>query len=169
MGMFSAAFDTFVQQRFRKDEAGRLVFLPYGVRRPGYYIEARDEYSIKSLVKIYAVAGALINLTGYVASFTVAQALTFHNHSGPLERRVETAIGIYIISATILFIGPALILWSVYKGVMAGLCSSLATVGPESIRQMKQPPSLRRTLMILVWAGIIFLGLGVLFAVRYRP
>jgi hypothetical protein len=169
MGMFSGALDNLLRQRFRTDESGHLVFLPYGSRKSGYYIEASDEYKIKSLVKIYAVAGVLINLMGYIASYSIAEALTFNNHSGTLASRVETGAVIYFVSALILLILPALVLWYVYKGVITGICSALPTVSPESIRQMARPQSQHRTVLALLWAGIIVIGVGLLLMVRYRP
>lgn len=64
MGMFSEWLDGLAQRQFGKDEGGRLAFFPYGWRKPGYYVEASDEYKVKALVKIYVVAGAIVNLVG---------------------------------------------------------------------------------------------------------
>jgi hypothetical protein len=168
MGLFSEVLDNLTKGRFGKDESGRIVFLPFGPRRPGYYVDAADEYKITSLVKIYAVAGALINLVGSVAAFALSQALLFDHRSGPLLKKLETSIAVYSICAVLLYIAPALILWNVYRGVMAGLCSSLATVGPESVRPIKRSSRIQ-TVLIIIFAGCMLLAIGVFVAVSYRP
>jgi hypothetical protein len=168
MGLFSEVLDNLTQGRFGKDESGRLVFLPFGPRRPGYYVDAADEHKITSLVKIYAVAGALINLVGSVAAFALSQALLFDHRSGPLLKKLETSIAVYSICAVLLYIAPALILWNVYRGVMAGLCSSLATVRPESIHPIKRASRIQ-TVLIIIFAGCMVLAIGVFVAVSYRP
>jgi hypothetical protein len=168
MELFSDVLDNLIRGRFGKDEAGRLVFLPFGPRRPGYYIDAGDEYKITSLVKIYAVAGALINLVGSVAAFALYQALLFDHRSGPLLKKLETSIVVYSICAVLLYIAPALILWNVYRGVMAGLCSSLAAVGPGSIHPINSSSRLR-TVLIIISAGFLVIAIGIFVAVSYRP
>jgi hypothetical protein len=168
MGLFSEVLDNLIRGRFGKDESGRLVFLPFGPRRPGYYVDAADEYKITSLVKLYAVAGALINLVGSVAAFALSQALLFDHRSGPLLKKLETSIVVYSICAVLLYLAPALILWNVYREVMAGLCSLLATVGPESIRPIKRSSRLR-TLLVIIAAGFMVIAIGIFVAVSYRP
>jgi hypothetical protein len=168
MGLFSEVLDNLIRGRFGKDESGRLVFLPFGPRRPGYYVDAADEYKITSLVKLYAVAGALINLVGSVAAFALSQALLFDHRSGPLLKKLETSIVVYSICAVLLYLAPALILWNVYREVMAGLCSSLATVGPESIRPIKRSRRLR-TLLVIIAVGFMVIAIGIFVAVSYRP
>lgn len=168
MGVFTEVLDNLIRGRFGKDESGRLVFLPLGPRRPGYYVDAADEYKITALVKLYAVAGALINLVGSVAAFALSQALLFDHRSGPLLKKLETSIVVYSICAVLLYLAPALILWNVYREVMAGLCLSLATVGPESIRPIKCSSRLR-TLLVIIAVGFMVIAIGIFVAVSFRP
>ncbi len=130
MGMW----DNFADRQFAKDESGKLVFLPRGPRRPAYFVDSTDEYKIKSLVKVYLVAAMIINLTGSVASIAVTQSLTFDERSAPLAYKLKFWLVVYAISATLLYIGPALLLWNVYRGVVDGLCSGLTSVDRASVR-----------------------------------
>ncbi|HTW58764.1 MAG TPA: hypothetical protein VMD99_11580 [Terriglobales bacterium] len=164
MGML----DTFADRQFAKEQSGRLVFLPRGPRRPAYFVDSADENKLKSLVKVYGVAAALINLTGTIASLAFTQALTFDQRSAPLAYKLRFGLVVYAISATLLYIGPALLLWNVYRGVVDGLCSSLTTVDPESLRLTRLHSSSRRSWLILLFAGLLILGLGIFFATN-RP
>jgi fluoride ion exporter CrcB/FEX len=162
MGMFSGMLDNFADRQFAKDQAGRLVFLPRGPRRLGYYVGPSDEYKFKSMVKIYGVAAALINLTGSVASLALTQSLTFDDRSASLASKLKFGLVVYAISSAILYIGPALIFWNVYRGVVAGLCSSLTTVEPGSIRLISLPSTQRRAALILIFAlSLILVLIGV--------
>ena len=167
MGMFSGWLDGIAQRQFGKDEAGRVAFFPYGWRRSGYFVEAPDESKITALVKMYAVASALINLLGSMTAYALTQSLIFDQHSIPLRRKLELALSVYSISALILFILPALLLWKVYRGLVAGLCSPLPAVGPESVRQIK-PPTAVRAQLVLVGFGTAILVLGILLALTAR-
>jgi hypothetical protein len=164
MGML----DNLADRQFAKDENGRLVFLPRGPRRPGYFVDSADEQKIKSLVKIYLLAAMLINLTGSMASFAFTQALTLDERSAPLAYKLRFGLVVYAISSTLLYIGPALMLWNVYRGAVDGLCSSLATVDPASLSLMRQSATSGRTRVILVFAGLLILGLGIFAAASYH-
>jgi len=169
MGMFSGWTDQLVALRFRKDSSERLVFLPFGPRKPGYYVDAAsDAQVIKSLVKMYAVASALINLMGYLASYTLAQLLVFNDHSAPLANRLKTGIAVYSISALVLMILPAWALWKTYKGLIRGCCATLSAVGPELIRQMEKPSNPLRKNALIAGAGVLLVGLAILAATSYR-
>lgn len=154
----------------RQGRRRTLSFFPYGWHRPSYYLEASDENKIKAVVTIYFVASALVNIVGSTACIAVTQALIIDEHAGPLRRKLEFGSIVYAISATFLYVLPALLLWKTYRGLLAGLCSSLATVGPDSIRQMQPPSSKQRTAVVLfVLMGSLLLILGVVVAISCRP
>ena len=167
MGIFSGILDTFVARQFAKDESGQLVFLPRGHRRPGYYVGASEESKVKSLVKLYGTAAVLINLTGSVASLAFTQALTFEERSAPLASKLKFALIVYVLSASLLYVGPALLLWNVYRGEVAGLCSSLTVVDPASAQLTTLPFRARRVWGVL-FAGLLVLALGILAATTLR-
>ena len=98
--------NTFADRQFAKDENGRVVFLPRGPHRLGYYVGASDESKFKSLVKLYGIAAVLINMAGSTASFGFTQALIFEERSAPLARKLKVSLIAYAISAFFLYIGP---------------------------------------------------------------
>ena len=167
MGM-SGILDNFAWQQFARDENGRVVFLPRGLRRQGYYVGVPDESRFKSLVKIYGLAAVLINLVGSTASIAFSQALALGERSAPLASKLRLGLIVYAISALVLYIGPALLLWSVYRRELAGLCSSLDPVDPAAVRLTATPTSARRTGVILIVAGLLILALGIFAAVSFR-
>lgn len=171
MGMFSRALDDLIQVRFRKGESGRLVFLPFSARRGGYYVDPSNEFAIKSLVKLYAVASALINLVGSLCCYALTSALIGYHRSVPLAKQIETMVAVYVVAAFFLYILPALILWKVYRGMVTGFCSPLTVVAPEAILQMNQPSSRLRNRLVAVCVvcGLMALGVGLLVASSYRP
>jgi hypothetical protein len=168
MGMFAGIFETFAERQFARDESGRLVFLPRGARRTGYYLAGSEESKFKSLAKVYGAAAMLINLTGSTASIAFTQALTFDERSAPLASKLRFGLVVYAISAILLYVGPALILGSVYRGVVAGLCSPLTAVDPASLRLTHPPSKQHRNRVIVIFAATLILLLGVLAMIAYR-
>jgi len=168
MGMFSGVLDHLARNRFMSDSSGRLAVFPFGSRRPGYYVDAPDESKIKSLVKLYVVAAALVNLVGSLSCYLLAQ--TQIDRSCSLTLQFERSAGVYAISAIFLLILPAVALWSVYKGAVAEACASLTAVGPESVGEMKPPPNQFRTVLILVSVGsfVLLIGAALLLLVGRR-
>jgi hypothetical protein len=79
-----------------------------------------------------------------MASIAFSQALTFEERSAALASKLRLGLIVYAISAFVLYIGPALLLWSVYRREVAGLCSSLDPVDPE-VRLIAPPTGARRT------------------------
>jgi len=165
MGMW----DKFADRQFAKDENGRLVFLPRGRHRPAYFVDSSDESKLKSVVKVYGVAAAIINLTGSMASLAFTQALTFDERSAPLAYKLRFGLVVYAISSALLYIGPALLLWNVYRRVLDGLCSSLTTVDPASLQLARLPSTSYQAVAILLLTGLLLLTLGIFFAISYRP
>jgi hypothetical protein len=162
-------WDKFADRQFAKDESGRLVFLPRGPHRPAYFIDSSDENKLKSLVKVYGVAAAIINLTGSMASLAFTQALAFDERSAPLAYKLKVRLVVYAISSALLYIGPALLLWNVYRRVLDRLCSSLTTVDPASLQLTRLPSTSRPAVVILLLTGLLLLTLGIFFAISYRP
>jgi len=103
-----------------------------------------------------------------MASLAFTQALTFDDRSAPLASKLKFGLVVYAISSILLFIGPALILWGVYRGVVAGLCSPLTALDPASLRLARPPSSQHRSRLIVIFAALLILLLGVLAMVAYR-
>jgi hypothetical protein len=167
MGMFSRWLDGAAQRHFAKDEGGRTVFLPRGQRHLCYYIDAADESRLKSLVKIYAIAAALINLTGSMASLGFTQALTFdHGYARP--EKMKFVLVVYLICSALFYIGPVLILWKVYRDALTALCAPLAVADSASLKFLPKDSG-RLLLVVMLVAGIlILLALGLFFLMLRR-
>jgi hypothetical protein len=164
MGMF----DNFADQQFAKDESGRLVFLPRGPRRAGYFVDTTDEQKIKSLVKVYAVAAMIVNLTGSMASIAISQMLTIDERPTSLAHKLKFGLVTYLISASLLYIGPALLLWNVYRGAVDKLSASLTSVDPASLQLARLPWTSRRGAVVVAVIGLLILALGIFVLTGYR-
>jgi hypothetical protein len=176
MGMFSKLLDGIGQRQFAKDENGRTVFFPRGRfrgfsrgrRRACYYVDAADESKLRSLVKMYALAGALINFTGSMASLGFTEALAF-DHGHALPEKLKLVLIVYLVCAVLFSIGPVLILWRVYQDAVAGLCAPLAVADPESLRLVPANSSpIRIWIAILVAAILLGVALFLLLATRHK-
>jgi hypothetical protein len=160
--------DSFADRQFAKGENGKLVFLPRGPRRSGYFVASEDEQKMKSVVKMYGIAAIIVNLTGPFASMALTQMLTFEERSAPLAHKLKFGLVVYVISCSFLYIGPALLLWNVYRGVVDGLCSSLTRADPASLRMTPLPSTSRQAVVLLVFTGLVLITLGIFFATSYR-
>jgi len=102
MGMFSRWLDSLAQQQFRMDTGGRFVFVPFGPRRTGYYVDAGDEPKLKALVAMYFLARSLVYLLGSTATFMFTQSLLSDERTSPLRTKLELGFTVYSISAVFL-------------------------------------------------------------------
>jgi hypothetical protein len=166
--MLSAWIGQLVDARCRKDLSGRRVFLPYGRRRTGYYLDsASDQQKVKALVAIYAVASLLFQLLGSTSSLVVTLGAS-SDHPGSLAGKLEFGLIIYIISAFAFQWLPMLLLWRLYRSLLPEVCSSLPEVGLESMDNLQTIPNpMRRRGLMVAWFGL-FLMLMILFLVS-RP
>jgi hypothetical protein len=99
MGMLSAWIGQLVDARCRKDASRRLVVLPYGRRRAGYYLDSASDYQkVKALVAIYAVGSLWFQVVGSTSALVITLGAS-SDRPGPLAGKLEFALVIYIISA----------------------------------------------------------------------
>lgn len=165
MGTFSGWIEQLTNLQFRKDQSGRLVFLPYGPRRAGYYLESgADGQRIRSLVSLYAVGTGLIQLVGVMSSYIIGQALIFPDRPTSLAGKLEVGLIAYAISSLVLFILPFCLLRKLYKELIPGFCSSLTEAGPESMRTLEKVQSPQRVRMILLAVASMLILAGALIA-----
>ena len=165
MGMFSGWIEHLVDAHCRKDSTGRLVFLPYGRRRVGYYLDsASDRQKVKALVAIYAVASMLLQVLGSTSSLVITLG-AISGRTGPLAGKLEFALIIYFISAFTFYWLPMLLLWRLYRSLLPELCSSLPEVAPQAMGSLQTLPNpLRRGALIVACAGLLLMG-GIFFLV----
>jgi len=155
MGMFTAWIDQAVNARCRKDPSGRLIFLPYGRRRAGYYLDSAPDYQkVKALLAIYWLASSLFQVLGSTSSIVVAMGASFDRPGSPAGR-LEFALIIYVISAFTFCWLPMLLLWRLYRRLLPELCSSLQEASPESMAHLQTIPNpLRWPALIVALAGL---------------
>jgi len=164
LGMWENA----ASRQFARDESGRLVFLPSGRRRTAYIVDNADETKFRSLVKVYLVGAALVNIIGSTASLGLTQALTFDERSAPLGHKIKFGLVVYAISAALFYVGPGLLLWKVYRGAIGALCASLIPVDASSLRLTCVSSGSNRTVVRVLLMGLVFVTLGILLAISYR-
>ena len=112
MGMFSAWIEQQVNARCMKDSNGRLVFLPHGRHRAGYYLDSASDYQkIKAPVAIYAVASALFQVLGSTGTIVIVLGALSSDRTGSFASKLEFALIIYVISASTFQWLPLLLLW----------------------------------------------------------
>lgn len=165
MAMLSQWLDSIAQRFFAKDQSGRTAFFPRGRRRSGYYVDAADESRLKPLVKMYAIASALINFVGSMACLGFTEALTL-DHGFFQPEKFKLALTVYAFSLVLFLIGPGLILWRVYGNVVTGLCAPLAVADPSSVRFMPTGSGYVRATLLLLGGALILLALGLLLIAR---
>lgn len=165
MGMFSSWVGQLFDAGCRKDSAGRLVFLPYGRRGAGYYLDSSSNYqNVKALASMYAAASMLFQVLGSTGSLIIVMAATVDRRD-PLAFKLELALIVYTFSSFTFCWLPMLVIWRLYKSLLPGLCSSLEQVGPEAMGNLQTiPNSLRRHGMIVAFAGVLVM-LAVIFMV----
>jgi len=117
------------------------------------------------------VAAALINFTGGTAAIGFTHWFTSFERSAPLAYQLKFSLVVYVISCALFYLGPALLLWNVYRGVIGHLRASLVTIDPSSLRLRCLPSSSSRT-MLIVWGVafvlLVFLALAILLVVARK-
>jgi hypothetical protein len=167
ISLFSRAMDYQIQGQFRKDPSGRLVFFPFTSKGKAYFIESKsDEEKIRSFVKLFRSAIALISFLIYPSLFVPAFILEDYAGLSPKQHRLAIALGIPLFFWLILG-ALAWMLWGVYKGAIPVLTASLSEVGPDLKRQLSEASPSRLLALLCLFAGIILLGVGILVAWHY--
>jgi hypothetical protein len=169
IALFSKAMEYHVEAQFRKDPSGRLVFLPFGSRKKGYFVDAQpDEEKIRSFLKMYRSASALINLLIFPSIYLPGVVLNFCGM--PLRSKLETIAGTSLFFV-LLFAAVIFMLWGVYRETVPGLTSSLTEIGPDLTGQLREislgPRPLQRAALWFLLAGTVILVLVIMATSRY--
>jgi hypothetical protein len=159
---FSKMMDYAVEGHFRKDPNGRSVFLPLIYKRKGYFVDSKsDEEKIRAFLKMYRSASTLLSWLVFPSIYFPGLILSVY---GVSPMRNKLTIYAWIASVFILFYAAsAWMLWSVYKGTIPSLTSSLSEVGPDIMGQLSEiSPRPRR--LAFVAAGLLLIGFALLAA-----
>ena len=161
--------DYHVDAQFRKDPSGRLAFLPFGPHKKAYFVDSKsDEEKIRSFLKMYRTASALLNILVFPSLYLPGFILNFYR--GPVRSKVETVVGVALFFI-LLFSALAWMLWSAYKETIPAFTSSLSEVGSDLHSQLGEvsprPRQLQKMGLVLVLAGS-FLLVAVALAALYH-
>jgi hypothetical protein len=161
LSLFSRMMDYAVESHFGKDRSGRLVFTPKG---KCYFVDSKsDEEKIRALVKMFRSAMQMISFMTYPSLFVPGLILEDYAGLSPRGHRLAIALGIPFFFCLVLG-ALAWMLWSLYKGAIPSLTSSMSEVGPEINGQLvgiSHPP--RPGVLLSVLAGLLLIVLA-LFA-----
>ncbi len=166
---FSRMMDYAVDAHFRKDQSGRLVFVPFSLKRKCYFVDSKsDAEKIRAFVRMYRSVFQLISFLTY-PSF-IFPALILDDYAGltPRGHRFAIAFGIPLLFWLVLcaLLG---MLWSFYKGAIPSLTSSLSEVGPDLKGLLSEISRRSWRLPLLVAAAGFFLMALALFAIITAP
>jgi hypothetical protein len=160
--IFSRMMDYAIEAHFRKDQSGRLVFIPFSRKGKGYFVESTaDEMKIRAFVKIFRSAMQLISWLSFPSIFVPAIILDDYAGLSPRGHRLAIALGVPLFFWLVLS-ALAWMIWSSYKGAMPTLTSSLREVGPDVMGQLRANPDRRRRLRLLVAAILLLVGVALL-------
>ena len=168
MSPFSRLINYGVECQFRRDPSGRLVFLPFGPRKKGYFIDSKsDEDKTRAFVKMYRTAAALMSLLVFPSVYVPGVILDVFAGLSPQRHRLGIALGIPAFFWVVLMVA-SLVLWSVYKQTVQIVTSSLTEVGPDMQNQLTGISSRpKRLALVVLGAGTILLGISLLTAQRH--
>jgi hypothetical protein len=161
---FSKMMDYAVDAHFRKDRSGRLVFIPFSLKRKCYFVDSKsDEEKVRALVRMYRSANTLITFLTSPILFVSAFILDDFAGLTPRGHRLAIALGIPLFFWLVL-VALLWMLWSLYKGAIPSLTSSLSEVGPDikgRLISISHPP--RRLPLLVAAVGLLLIVLA-LFA-----
>jgi len=166
--MFSRLTDRALEVHFRKDQNGRLVFIPFGLKQKCYFIDSKsDEDKIRAFVRMYWSAIQLISWVSFPSIYIPAVIL--EDYAGLSTRGHRMAISLGIPLFFWLILGTlAWMLWAVYKKAVPAVTSSLSEAGPDTKNQLSEISRPRRRIALgalvaamgfLILATIAVLGL----------
>ncbi len=166
---FSKMMDYAVDTHFLKDRSGRLVFVPFGLKRKCYFVDSKsDEEKIRAFVKMYRSLNQLIGFLGYPSVFIPGLILEDFAGLTPRGHRFAVALGIPSFFMLVL-IALLWMLWSLYKRAIPSFTSSLIEVGPDLKGQLSEISQRSWRPALLVATGFFLLMVLALFAILAAP
>jgi hypothetical protein len=160
--LFSRVINAAVDRQFRKDRNGRLVYIPFSLKRKCYFVDSNaDEEKIRALVRMFKSAITVIPLVTY--PIIAAPGFILEDYAGLSLRghRLTIALGVPLFLWLVLT-GFMWMLWSLYKGAIPGLTASLSEVGPEVMGELREFSQRTQRPMALIAAGLFIVALAVL-------
>jgi hypothetical protein len=165
IGMASAWDEQLLANSFTKNRAGRLVFLPFGLKKPGYYIDSpSDEQKTKPFVRMYFLARLLAQLVGNLTAFFFAEGVAFADPHTPAVDKIKVFLVIYVITISLFELLPLWLISRLYRKSIPEICSAMAVAGVEEVSRLDRSLTPWRRRALLVLGGLTIL-IGVIMAV----
>lgn len=149
-----------VDNHFRNDATGRLVFVPSTLKGKCYFVDSKsDEGKIRAYVRMFRSSVQFISFLVFPSIWIPGLFLDDYADIQPRDLRMGIAFGVpmfflVILSAVIWF------LWHSYKGGMPALTASLTEVAPEAKAQLRPLAQSRRPSVLVVAASAFLMVLG---------
>ncbi len=163
--MFSGWDEQLLGNFFKKDPATRLIFLPFGGKKPGYHIDSpADEEKTKPFAKMYFLARAMFQALGSTSAILIAWPW---KSAGPCISIAHFIVA-YLIAASLFEFLPLWLLWRLYRKSIPEVCSTMRVAAPEEIRQLdwSMSPFRRRVLMIAIGSMVLLTGIVLVLIAR---
>jgi hypothetical protein len=160
ISMFSRLMDHAVDRHFKKDQSGRLVFIPFTLKGKCYFVDSKsDEEKIRGFVKLFSSAFTLISWLTFPSLYVPGLILEDIAGLTPRGHRLAIALGIPLFFWLILG-ALAGMLWIVYKNAVPSVAASLSEVGPDAksqLRKISRRPGRVALGVVLACLGILIL------------
>jgi len=158
--MFSRVFDRAVDCQFKKDQSGRLVFIPFTLKGKCYFVDSKsDEEKLRGFVKLFRSTLTLISWLSFPSVYVPAVILEDFGGLSPRGHRLAIVLGttlfFWLILGTL-----AGMLWIVYKKTVPSVTASLSEAGPDVKSQLRGIS--RRPGRVALGVAVACLGLLIL-------
>ena len=154
---------------FRKDHTERLVFLPFGGNKPGYYIDTpSDEQKTRPFSRMYFLARALVQLVGMLSALFFAQGVAFADPRTSIAHKIKVFLVVYCVAISLFELLPLWLMSRLFRKSIPEICSAMAVAGVEEISQLNRSMSSLRRRLLLALGGLMILiaGIALVLAVR---
>jgi len=161
--MFSRIIDRAVDCHFKKDQSGRLVFIPFTLKGKCYFVDSKpDEDKLRGVVRLFRSTLTLISWLSFPSIYLPGVFLEDYAGLTPRGHRFAIALGIPLFFWAILG-ALAVTVWFVYKNTVPRVTASLSEVGAEVKAQLRD--SSRRPGRVALGVALACLGLLILMIV----
>jgi hypothetical protein len=152
--LFSKLIDYGVDSQFRRDLSGRLVFLPFGPRKTGFFVDSKfDEKKLRALVKMYRTAATLISW--------LVMGIYIYGLDGSKSHPSLRTVVVRALTYVLMLVVFTLIHWGIYKETIPSVTSSLPEAGSDTRGQLTAiSPGPRRLALVFLAAGLVLAGLA---------
>jgi hypothetical protein len=157
--MFSKLMESAIESHFKKDQSGRLVFIPFSLKGKCYFVDSKsDEEKTRAFVKMFRSAMQLISWLTFPS--LLVPGLILENVAGltPRAHRLKIALGIPLFFWMVLA-ALAFMLWGLYRQAVPRFTASLSEVAPEvkeQLREISRPRQVALAVFVACAGSLMF-------------